>query len=100
MGERRGDGAYIGGICVYECVLFVDAGGDECVWTIFPHSDPIRESLERNTFSTSFIILSSQLSSVYSHLHACADKHTHAVISALSKPRTHSGLTLICKACH
>lgn len=77
-------------------ILFVGGAEWVCVWTVFPYSAPIRETLERNTFSTSFIILSSQLSSVYSH----TDKQ-----SPLYDPCTHSRNTYQCtqeinEACH
>ena len=69
--------------------------GDECECvTLFTHSAPISKTLERNTLSTSFIILSSQLSSVYSHLRICmhTEKEMHTVRAA-------DTALDICKAC-
>lgn len=88
--EWRGDRPYRG-ICMHECVVL----GKVCVCELyFPHSASIRETLERNTFSTSFFILSSQLSSVYTmHVHRQPHSHPCMILTV------HPTYRLLCKAC-
>lgn len=59
-GGRGGEAGGVKRLCVCDCVLFVDAGGDEmcvcvCVWVCFPAASPLEVTPERNIFSTSFI---------------------------------------------
>lgn len=77
-GERKNVSSGKGGggccrakrLCVYDCVLLVDAGGDECV--CFLTASSLEGTLERNTFSTSFITLA-----VSCHLRAHTYVHAH-----------------------
>lgn len=69
----RGGGGRIKRLCVYGCVLFVDARGDECECVsvcVFLHSIPIRRDPGEKYIQHFIHYTRSQLSSARSHLRA------------------------------